>query len=159
MNYTSNEKVGNWYIFLNYGGITRRIIFYFFVYYLPLFIFVWILTAAMSTSAYWVELFKPIKDLLLLWSVPLPFVAITIISFLPLSIIFFVEKSIRKKRKKLGLSIYKNIEKDMFYFDTNKNTFNNAPNNDLNYWYELKEKGAITSEEYESKKQELLKSK
>ena len=27
---------------------------------------------------------------------------------------------------------------------------------DLNYWYDLKEKGAITQEEYESKKQELL---
>ena len=27
---------------------------------------------------------------------------------------------------------------------------------DLNYWFDLKEKGAITSEEYEKKKNDLL---
>ena len=37
---------------------------------------------------------------------------------------------------------------------TNENT---AQTKDLNYWFELKEKGAITQDEYELKKKDFLK--
>jgi len=78
----------------------------------------------------------------------------SIILFLIFCPIIFLEYRVRKFRKKHNFSIYKNISSELALLDSN---INNTPNNDLNYWYELKEKGAISSEEYESKKQELLK--
>lgn len=74
----------------------------------------------------------------------------------------FTEYRIRKNRRKLGLSIYKNVTGDLLYMEAQKNSglenkSYDSNKHDLNYWYELKEKGAITQEEYESKKRELLK--
>lgn len=73
----------------------------------------------------------------------------------------FTEYRIRKNRKKLDLPIYKNIAGDLLYMEAQRNAgFTNksydSNKHDLNYWYELKEKGAITQKEYENKKNELL---
>ena len=82
----------------------------------------------------------------------------------------FTEYRIRKNRRKLGLPIYKDISLQLLQMEANENAkMNYEANNhikniygfeetkDLNYWFELKEKGAITQEEYEVKKKEFLK--
>lgn len=66
----------------------------------------------------------------------------------------FTEYRIRKNRRKLGLPIYKNVMGDLLYMEAQKNA--DFEKHDLNYWFNLKEKGAITQEEYENKKRELL---
>ena len=51
-------------------------------------------------------------------------------------------------------------EESIKAFDGKGTTFKSSQdnsNNDLNYWYELKVKGAISDVEYEAKKNELLK--
>lgn len=84
----------------------------------------------------------------------------------------FTEYRIRKNRRKLGLPIYKNISLELLQMEVNKNTqmeyeanqhiksiYGFEEKKDLNYWFELKEKGAITQEEYENKKQAFLNEK
>lgn len=67
--------------------------------------------------------------------------------------LIFVEWRIRVNRKKLGLSLYKNISDDLLHLELNKTL---SDKKDLNYWFELKEKGAISDDEYQVKKKELL---
>ncbi|GGD43435.1 hypothetical protein GCM10012288_17180 [Malaciobacter pacificus] len=67
--------------------------------------------------------------------------------------LIFVEWRIRVNRKKLGLSLYKNISDDLLHLELNKTS---SDKKDLNYWFELKEKGAISDDEYQVKKKELL---
>lgn len=77
------------------------------------------------------------------------------IIFLSLLLPFIIlELIVRNYRKNEGLPIYRNVAQEIKekYYTNNKT----VDNNDLNYWYELKEKGAITQDEYESKKKELL---
>ena len=80
--------------------------------------------------------------------------------------LIFWEYLIRSFRKERGLSIYKNIEEDLIQMEIeqqiareqkayNKVT-GSTDKNDINYWYDLFQKGAITKEEYEDKKRELL---
>jgi hypothetical protein len=73
--------------------------------------------------------------------------------------LIFVEWRIRVNRKKLGLSTNKNIAMDLLLLESNRFSDHNKDLSnvkDINYYFELKEKGAITQEEYEDKKKELL---
>lgn len=74
--------------------------------------------------------------------------------FLPFVIL---ELLVRNYRKNENFSIYSNVAKEIqekYY--SNSNNFLDQKEKDLNYWFELKEKGAITQNEYELKKKELL---
>lgn len=65
------------------------------------------------------------------------------------------EWRVRNYRKKNNVSIYDNVAKEIYEkYYSNSNNFDKK--HDLNYWYDLKEKGAITPEEYENKKREFL---
>ncbi|WP_170175807.1 SHOCT domain-containing protein [Sulfurimonas crateris] len=78
------------------------------------------------------------------------------------------ERSIRKFRRKNGLSIYKNVREELEQIEFNKEyakeakareAFETSKSSDkmnINYWFELLQKGAITQDEYEAKKRELL---
>ncbi|MDO8453019.1 MAG: SHOCT domain-containing protein [Sulfurimonas sp.] len=82
--------------------------------------------------------------------------------------IIFWERSIRNWRRKNNLSVYGNIEEALIQMDVNQKVarehqafkdvgiIKNEKEKDLNYYFELKEKGAISAEEYEAKKKELL---
>jgi hypothetical protein len=79
----------------------------------------------------------------------------TIIFLSPLVPFIILELIVRNYRKNEGLPIYRNVAqeiKEKYYTDDKT-----VDNKDLNYYFELKEKGAITQEEYENKKRELLK--
>lgn len=72
------------------------------------------------------------------------------------------ELRIRHFRKKHGLSIYKNIYEDLQQMKVNEEiarkqkAFAKVQQNDISYWYDLLQKGAISQEEYDAKKKELL---
>ena len=78
----------------------------------------------------------------------------------------FWEYQIRQFRKENGLPIYKNIEEDLIQMEIDqqvareqkayKKVTESTDKNDINYWYDLFQKGAITKDEYEAKKRELL---
>lgn len=78
----------------------------------------------------------------------------------------FTELLVRSWRRKNGLSVYENIaeelrqrEVDIYVAREEKargKLDNSSETKDLNYWFGLLEKGAITEEEYEKKKMELL---
>jgi hypothetical protein len=81
--------------------------------------------------------------------------------------LLLLEWRIRANRRKLDLPIYKDISEELLQLEVIKkaelknNASVNFKNNiavkkDINYYFELKEKGAITQEEYEVKKNELL---
>ncbi|GGD49385.1 hypothetical protein GCM10012288_24340 [Malaciobacter pacificus] len=81
--------------------------------------------------------------------------------------LLLLEWRIRANRRKLDLPIYKDISEELLQLEVIKkaelknNASVNFKNNitikkDINYYFELKEKGAITQEEYEEKKKELL---
>lgn len=80
----------------------------------------------------------------------------------------FWEKKVRKFRRENGLSVYGNIEKELEQMEFNelyakemkaKEAYGVASvgdKKDLNYWFDLLQKGAISKEEYEAKKAELI---
>ena len=97
----------------------------------------------------------------------------TIISYsvvfgVPFLILYLKEKSIRKWRMKNGFSIYKNIEEEMKQAEVDKRVAmekkayakhgvnQGVDKNDIGYWFNLKEQGAITEDEFLAKKRELL---
>lgn len=88
-----------------------------------------------------------------------------IITFsIPLIPIYLIEKMIRRRRRKEGLPIYKSIDKILKQRAIDERVAMEvkaqekvSPSKDLNYYFELKEKGAITQEEYDAKKAEFLK--
>jgi len=93
-----------------------------------------------------------------------------IIVFSSLLLPIFLERKVLKFRKKYELSIYKGVHKesrdvrDRLKREANtviiEQTIvsNEVDKGDLGYWHDLLEKGAITTEEYEAKKAEILKS-
>lgn len=78
------------------------------------------------------------------------------------------EKKVRKFRRENGLSVYGNIEKELEQMEFNKlyakemkakevyGVSDVGNKRDLNYWFDLLQKGAISKEEYEAKKAELI---
>lgn len=93
-------------------------------------------------------------------------------TLLPPAIPFILwERSVRKFRRKHGLSIWKNItaeleqmEVDQRVAKEHKAFVNNGlvkeavvDKSDIGYWHGLFEKGAITKEQFEAKRAELLK--
>ena len=60
------------------------------------------------------------------------------------------------KNLQVAMNILKNY--NVIYAQNGEKAFELLEKNnfDLNYWFDLKEKGAITSEEYEKKKNDLL---
>ena len=95
------------------------------------------------------------------------FIISNIIAF---SVPFSIERKVLKFRRKYELSIYKGVHKesrdvrDRLKREANtviiEQTIvsNEVDKGDLGYWHDLLEKGAITTEEYEAKKAEILKS-
>jgi len=83
-------------------------------------------------------------------------------------LLLFEKYNIQKTRKQLGLSLYKNTQKELLDIATEvrvsreKKAFEiNGVNqgidkNDLGYWHGLLKSGAITEKEYEAKKKELM---
>ncbi|PHR58981.1 MAG: hypothetical protein COA44_02200 [Arcobacter sp.] len=95
-------------------------------------------------------------------------IALFLVFIVP-TVFFLWERSIRKFRKDHSLSAYKNINKELQQFAANEKALREKKayestgtqrtevnKTDISYWHKLKEKGAITAEEYEKKKQELL---
>lgn len=84
--------------------------------------------------------------------------------FLPYIPIYLIEKMIRKRRIKEGLPIYESIEKILKQRAIDERVAMEvkaqekvSPSKDLNYYFDLLKKGAITQEEYDAKKAEFLK--
>ena len=87
---------------------------------------------------------------------------------LPILIPYLKELSIRHWRKKNGFSIYKDIKEEMKQAEVDKRVAmekkayakhgvnQGVDKNDIGYWFNLKEQGAITEEEFLKKKKELL---
>lgn len=87
----------------------------------------------------------------------------TIIFVLPFIPIYLIEKMIRRRRRKEGLPIYESIDKILKQRAIDERVMMEvkaqekvSPNKDLNYYFELFQKGAITQEEYDAKKQQFL---
>ena len=92
------------------------------------------------------------------------------ILFSPFAFVGFIEWSILKFRKKFGFSKWGRIVDEyhlrviqdraimeaMAVNRRNRNVKTSQTEKGLNYWFDLKQKGAISEEEYEKKKQELL---
>ena len=89
----------------------------------------------------------------------------------PLLIPIFMEWSIRADRRKKGLPIYKGVNPVLYNrierkeeadlemkYDVEIGAVADSSDDkkDLDYWFDLKQKGAITEQEYEAKKKELL---
>ena len=85
-----------------------------------------------------------------------------LITLLPFAVVIYLEYDTIRLRKKYGLSLWKGVYWQMK--DIIDEELGNVPmkdgsidkDKDLNYWFELKEKGAISEEEYEAKKKELF---
>ena len=80
---------------------------------------------------------------------------------IPFLIVGYLEYDTIRLRKKYGLSLWKGVYwqmKDIIDEELGnvpvKDSFDDSK--DLNYWFDLKEKGAISEEEYEAKKKELF---
>ncbi|HUH42341.1 MAG TPA: SHOCT domain-containing protein [Sulfurimonas sp.] len=89
--------------------------------------------------------------------------------FLPALPFYFWERNIRKFRRANGLSIYKNVKAELEQMELNERIAKehkafvanglvkeSADKKDIDYWFGLLQKGAITQEEYEVKKRELI---
>ncbi len=83
-----------------------------------------------------------------------------LISSLP----FIIKEKMIRRRRKEGLPIYESIEKILKQRAIDERVMMEvkaqekvSPNKDLNYYFELLKKGAITQEEYDAKKAEFLK--
>ena len=84
-----------------------------------------------------------------------------LLTLLPFAVVIYLEYDTIRLRKKYGLSLWKGVYWQMK--DIIDEELGNVPvkgsidkDKDLNYWFELKEKGAISEEEYEAKKKELF---
>jgi len=102
--------------------------------------------------------------------VDLPFFLDWGLILVPFSLPWFIETSILKFRKKFGFSKWGRIVDEyhlrviqdraimeaMAVNRRNRNVKTSESKKGLDYWFELKQKGAISEEEYEKKKQELL---
>lgn len=134
----------------------KRMIFYFFSFSFFYIVIIMALTVNPKTKPPFTSGNVIIDGTLFLLAVASPFI--------------FTEYRIRKNRRKLGLPIYKNISLELLQMEANKNAqmdyeanqhikniYSFDEKKDLSYWFELKEKGAITQEEYESKKKDFLK--
>ena len=81
---------------------------------------------------------------------------------LPLLIPILLEWRTRATRRKLGVSIYKDITEELKQLQVDEEVARDVKARekfevkDLDYWFDLKQKGAITEQEYEAKKKELL---
>ena len=130
------------------GGIFMRLFIYFFMYAFITFICFLLLDRKSTAIIYHFSLFdnRTIGYFFLILIASLP--ALLLLSLKEWSIIRF--------RIKNKLPIYQNISLKLLQIETNKIVEVNTDKSDLNYWYELKEKGAITQDEYELKKKELL---
>lgn len=144
------DLIGSW-------GIFGRFMFYIFLYVLVWLIMVFILSDNQESLFSNNETVNNTISFALLFGVP------TIIPF-------FIEKSIRAFRKEKGISIYKPIKlKDLEQMEVDervameKKAYEKAgvhqsvDKNDIGYWFDLKEKGAINEDEFLEKKEELLK--
>ena len=84
--------------------------------------------------------------------------------FAPIIFVTFLERQAIKFRKKHNLSIYIGVHKEVRdindRLERERNTIvvnsNEVDKSDIGYWHSLLEKGAITKEEYEVKKAELM---
>ena len=94
-----------------------------------------------------------------------------VILFLPPAFVLYLkELSIRHWRKKNGFSIYKDIKEEMKQAEVDKRVAmekkayakhgvnQGVDKSDIGYWFNLKEQGAITEDEFLAKKRELLES-
>ena len=80
----------------------------------------------------------------------------------PFAVVIYLEYDTIRLRKKYGLSLWKGVYWQMK--DIIDEELGNVPmkdgsidkDKDLNYWFELKEKGAISEEEYEAKKKLIM---
>ena len=81
---------------------------------------------------------------------------------LPLLIPILLEWRTRATRRKLGVSIYKDITEELKQLQVDEEVARDVKARekfevkDLDYWFDLKQKGAISEQEYEAKKKELL---
>lgn len=145
------------------GGFKTRLVGYMMLYIPVAFVYFWIFVLSKGFGLIDFTKFLPdnsfgvtIALLMVLLPPALPFI--------------FWERSIRSFRRKNGLSVYGNIREELEQreidervrkehkaFVNNGIVKNGAVDkNDIGYWFGLFERGAITKEEYESKKQELL---
>ena len=88
----------------------------------------------------------------------------------PAFVLYLKELSIRSWRKKNGFSIYKDIKEEMKQAEVDKRVAmekkayakhgvnQGVDKSDIGYWFNLKEQGAITEDEFLAKKKELLNS-
>lgn len=130
------------------GGIFMRLFIYFFMYAFITFICFLLLDRKSTAIIYHFSLFD---------NRTIGYFFLILIASLPaLLLLSLKEWSIRRFRIKNKLPIYQNISLKLLQIETNKIVEVNTDKSDLNYWYELKEKGAITQDEYELKKKELL---
>jgi hypothetical protein len=84
----------------------------------------------------------------------------------PIFLVALLERQTIKYRKEYGLSLYKGVYKEAREIaerlERERNTVivkqesNEVDKSDIGYWFSLLEKGAITKEEYEAKKAELM---
>lgn len=130
------------------GGIFMRLFIYFFMYAFITFICFLLLDRKSTSIIYHFSLFD---------NRTIGYFFLILIASLPaLLLLSLKEWSIRRFRVKNKLPIYQNISLKLLQMETNKTIEINTDKSDLNYWYELKAKGAITQDEYEIKKKELL---
>lgn len=130
------------------GGIFMRLFIYFFMYAFITFICFLLLDRKSTSIIYHFSLFD---------NRTIGYFFLILIASLPaLLLLSLKEWSIRRFRIKNKLPIYQNISLKLLQIETHKMVEVNTDKSDLNYWYELKEKGAITQDEYELKKKELL---
>ncbi|AXX96053.1 SHOCT domain-containing protein [Arcobacter ellisii] len=144
------------------GGIFIRLFIYFFIFSFISFIVLLSLDSKATSIIYHFSLFN---------NRSIGYFFLFLIASLPaLLLLSLKEWSIRRFRRKNNLPIYKNISLELLQMEANKNAqmeyeanqhikniYGFEETKDLNYWFELKEKGAITQEEYEAKKKEFLK--
>ncbi|MDO9266955.1 MAG: SHOCT domain-containing protein [Sulfurimonas sp.] len=149
------------------GGFIARLFAYAF-FYVPLTaVYAWLMIMSKSLSKIdlsFLTNFFPINDFT-------GTIIVFAIFLLPTAIPFILwERSVRKFRRKHGLSIWKNItaeleqmEVDQRVAKEHKAFVNNGlvkeavvDKGDIGYWHGLFEKGAITKEQFEAKRAELL---
>lgn len=143
------------------GGFGARLFGYFLFYVPAVLVFFLILFASKG--------FGGIIDLTFLPKNLIGYTIFALFFLLPPAIPFILwEKSIRKFRRKNGLSVYGNIKEELEQMKFNeeyakeakaREAFETSKSSDkmnINYWFDLLQKGAITQDEYEAKKRELL---
>lgn len=146
------------------GGIFIRLFIYSFIYIFITFICFLLLDRKSTSIIYHFSLFD---------NRTIGYFFLILIASLPaLLLLSLKEWSIRRFRRKNNLPIYQNIGLKLATIEAKRNAemeyeanqhiksiYGFEEKKDLNYWFELKEKGAITQEEYENKKQAFLNEK